>query len=105
MPTGDRHISLYAVAEHRISGDILCIIDSETLKGVGVQTIGQRLAILKAIYQLKLAHNIPLDADDYVPPCQSFTLIQQRLKLISPVSRSPGAFREFIPGEIALGPQ
>lgn len=58
------------MAEHRISGDILCMIDSETLKTIGITTIGQRLSILKAVYNLKVAHNIPLDVDDYVPPCQ-----------------------------------
>ncbi|KAJ7576885.1 hypothetical protein C8J56DRAFT_1007330 [Mycena floridula] len=62
------------IKEHRISGDILCMIDSDTLKSIGVQTIGQRLAILKAVYQLKLAQNVPIESDDYVPPSE----IQER---------------------------
>jgi protein STE50 len=45
------------------------MMNSETLKSIGVSTIGQRLAILKAVYQTKIAHNIPLDPDAYVPPC------------------------------------
>lgn len=56
--------------EHRVSGDVLCLMDAESLKEVGISTIGQRLAILKAVYQLKLAHQIPIDADHYVPPCK-----------------------------------
>lgn len=60
------HIS----AEHRVSGDVLCMMDAESLKEIGVTTIGQRLAILKAVYQLKLAQQIPIEPDDYVPPCE-----------------------------------
>jgi protein STE50 len=51
------------------------MIDIETLKSIGVSTVGQRLSILKAIYQLKLAQNIPLEADDYVPPCKLFLFL------------------------------
>lgn len=79
-------------AEHSINGEILCMLDPETLKGVGVTTIGQRLAILKAIYQLKLAHNIPLEPEDYIPPCSlpSF-IISIGSHFVS--SRGPGPFR------------
>lgn len=56
--------------EHTISGDVLCLLDSDGLKAVGVTTIGQRLAILKAVYMVKLAHNVPMDSDHYVPPCK-----------------------------------
>lgn len=47
------------------------MVDAETLKNIGIATVGQRLAILKAVYMIKLAHNVPLEADDYVPPCPS----------------------------------
>jgi bZIP factor len=46
------------------------MLTAEELKDIGIPTIGQRLAILKAIYQLKLAHNILIDGDHYVPPCK-----------------------------------
>jgi bZIP factor len=55
--------------EHNISGYILCLLDAEGLKGIGISTVGQRLAILKAVYQAKLAYNVPVEADHYVPPC------------------------------------
>jgi len=45
------------------------MLDPESLKDVGIATIGQRLTILKAIYQAKLKFNIPITEDDYVPPC------------------------------------
>jgi bZIP factor len=40
------------------------------LKEVGVETIGQRLALLKAVYYLKVSHGVPIDPDHYVPPCE-----------------------------------
>jgi hypothetical protein len=63
-------VVLNSYQEHRILGDALCLLDSDGLKAVGVSTIGQRLSILKAVYNLKLAHNVPIDADHYVPQCR-----------------------------------
>ncbi|KAG6381543.1 hypothetical protein JVT61DRAFT_133 [Boletus reticuloceps] len=57
--------------KHSISGDVLCLLDPESLKAVGVATVGQRLTILKAIYQAKLAHHITIDSDHYVPPSEA----------------------------------
>lgn len=51
-------------------------MDAESLKEIGIETIGQRLAILKAVYQLKLAQQIPIDSDDYVPPCMYSYCVQ-----------------------------
>ena len=56
--------------EHKIQGDTLCDINADSLKSLGVTTIGQRLSILKAIYQVKVAHNIPIGEQQYVPPCE-----------------------------------
>ena len=56
-------------SEHNITGDVLCLLDAESLKEVGIATIGQRLAILKAVYQLKIANNVPIESDHYIPPC------------------------------------
>ncbi|KAF9005981.1 hypothetical protein BDQ17DRAFT_1540607 [Cyathus striatus] len=58
--------------QHNIDGEALCMLDAEALRDIGVTTIGQRLAILKAAYLLKLAHNIPIDDDHYVPPSEAF---------------------------------
>ncbi|KAJ7918796.1 hypothetical protein B0H13DRAFT_1991729 [Mycena leptocephala] len=57
--------------EHSITGEVLCLLNADSLKAVGVSTIGQRLAILKAVYQLKLAYNVPIDPDSYVPPSEA----------------------------------
>ncbi|KAG6850782.1 hypothetical protein H0H93_008820 [Arthromyces matolae] len=59
------------IREHNISGDVLCMLDPEGLKSVGIATIGQRLAILKAVYLLKIAHGVPIDSDHYVPPSEA----------------------------------
>lgn len=59
------------IKEHNISGDVLCMLDAEDLKAVGISTVGQRLAILKAVYQAKLAHHVPVEADHYIPPSEA----------------------------------
>ncbi|KAH7890702.1 hypothetical protein F5I97DRAFT_1933873 [Phlebopus sp. FC_14] len=59
------------IKDHKISGDALCMLDAEALKAVGVASVGQRIAILKAVYQAKLAYQVPLDPDHYVPPSEA----------------------------------
>ncbi|EJD07639.1 uncharacterized protein FOMMEDRAFT_101010 [Fomitiporia mediterranea MF3/22] len=58
------------IREHHITGDILSQLDAETLKEIGISTIGQRLAILKAVYQLKLSQGIEIEPGQYVPPSE-----------------------------------
>ena len=61
---------LSGLSEHKIQGDSLCDLDADGLKSLGIATIGQRLAILKHIYQVKLAHSVPIYDYHYVPPCE-----------------------------------
>ncbi|KAH9479494.1 Sexual differentiation protein ste4 [Psilocybe cubensis] len=61
------------IKEHKIQGDSLCMLDSDGLKAFGITTVGQRLSILKSIYHLKIAHNIPFGEDDYIPPSEAFS--------------------------------
>lgn len=63
---------------------MLPFLDAEQLKEIGVNTIGQRLAILKAVYHLKLQYNIPIEADHYVPPC-SLDFILFMAQVLTPV--------------------
>ena len=60
----------HSFPEHGISGDVLVKLDQDTLKEVGVASLGQRLAILKAVYHLKIANHIDIEPDHYIPPCQ-----------------------------------
>jgi hypothetical protein len=48
------------------------MLDAEDLKAVGISTVGQRLTILKAVYQAKLAYHVPVEPDHYIPPCAHF---------------------------------
>ncbi|KAF8967691.1 hypothetical protein BDZ97DRAFT_505211 [Flammula alnicola] len=59
------------IREHKIQGDTLCLLDSEALKSMGVASVGQRLSILKSVFNLKVAHNIPFNEDDYIPPSEA----------------------------------
>jgi protein STE50 len=69
-PTSSSSVaSLIYSTENNVTGEILSVLDSDSIKEIGISTIGQRLAILKAIYLVKLAHNIPIEPDHYIPPC------------------------------------
>jgi protein STE50 len=74
-------IDLNFDAEHNISGDVLCMLDLDGLKAVGISTVGQRLHILKSVYLLKLAQSIPIDPDHYIPPCSLYIVLFCHLPL------------------------
>lgn len=40
------------------------------LKEMGVGSVGHRLTILKAVYEIKVRQNVPMEPDDYVPLCR-----------------------------------
>ncbi|THH10366.1 hypothetical protein EW145_g1394 [Phellinidium pouzarii] len=58
------------IREHHITGDILTQLDADMLKEIGISTIGQRLAILKAVYQVKVAQGVEIEPGHYVPPSE-----------------------------------
>jgi regulator of replication initiation timing len=39
------------------------------LKEMGVGSVGHRLTILKAVYEIKVKQNVPIEPDDYLPLC------------------------------------
>ncbi|KAF8202199.1 hypothetical protein BJ912DRAFT_432414 [Pholiota molesta] len=97
------------IREHGIRGDTLCLLDAEALKSMGVASVGQRLSILKAIYDLKIALNIPLGEDDYVPPSEATEMLSlddihssvkdqgQRLRVLEENTRTVNnAMRSFL---------
>ncbi|KAJ3093069.1 Adaptor for signal transduction [Quaeritorhiza haematococci] len=53
--------------ENEITGDILIHGDHDMLKELDITSVGQRIALLKSVYNMKLAQGIPLDDDDYIP--------------------------------------
>ena len=55
--------------ENEIAGDVLVHLDHDALKDLDVTSVGHRLYLLKQIYNLKIAHGIKFEKDDYVPIC------------------------------------
>nr|KAJ3420396.1 Adaptor for signal transduction [Polyrhizophydium stewartii] len=53
--------------DNNITGDILVHADHEMLRELGIAAVGQRIALLKAIYNHKVQSGIPFEEDDYVP--------------------------------------
>ena len=55
--------------ENEIAGDVLVHLDHDALKDLDVTSVGHRLYLLKQIYNVKIAHGIKFEKDDYVPIC------------------------------------
>ena len=41
--------------------------DHDMLKELEITAVGQRIALLKAIYNIKVQNGIPFEEDDYIP--------------------------------------
>lgn len=54
--------------EQGITGDVLVHLDHESLRDLSVSTVGQRMDLLKNIYQLKIQYKVPINEWDYIPP-------------------------------------
>jgi hypothetical protein len=50
---------------------VLAALQHSELKELGVNSVGHRLTILKAVYEIKIRQNVPIEPDDYVPLCKS----------------------------------
>jgi hypothetical protein len=48
---------------------VLAALQHSELKELGVNSVGHRLTILKAVYEIKIRQNVPMEPDDYVPLC------------------------------------
>lgn len=53
--------------EQGIMGDVLVQLDNDALKDLGVDSVGQRLALLGGIYKLKEQWGVEIDQGDYRP--------------------------------------
>lgn len=54
--------------DNGITGDVLIHLDQADLGEIGVRSVGHRLRILKAIYEIIIRQDIPMDGDHYIPP-------------------------------------
>ena len=64
-----------------VTGEVLVRLSQLNLKELSVNSVGHRLTILKAVYEVKLKQNVPIEEEDYVPLCKnSSSRILKRLK-------------------------
>ncbi|KAF1994938.1 RA-domain-containing protein [Amniculicola lignicola CBS 123094] len=50
-----------------VTGEALIVLQHAELKEMGLGSVGHRLTILKAVYEIKMKQNVPIEPDDYVP--------------------------------------
>ena len=57
-------------AEEGVNGKALIALHHDELRELGVNSIGHRLTILKAVYEQKRRSGVKIEEDDYVPLCK-----------------------------------
>lgn len=58
-------------AENEIVGEALVALLHDDLKSMGISSVGHRLTILKSVFDVKKAQDVPIESDHYVPLCMS----------------------------------
>ncbi|KAG6004378.1 hypothetical protein E4U21_001141 [Claviceps maximensis] len=53
--------------ENEIVGEALVALQHDDLKSMGIASVGHRLSILKKVYDVKKAQDVPSDSDHYFP--------------------------------------
>ncbi|KAK3333445.1 protein kinase regulator Ste50 [Cercophora scortea] len=53
--------------ENEIVGEALVALQHDDLKQMGITSVGHRLTILKSVYDVKKAQDIPIESDHYMP--------------------------------------
>ncbi|OAA55558.1 mapkkk cascade protein kinase regulator ste50 [Niveomyces insectorum RCEF 264] len=53
--------------ENDIVGEALVALQHDDLKQMGITSVGHRLTILKSVYEVKKAQDVPVESDHYVP--------------------------------------
>jgi hypothetical protein len=59
--------------ENEIVGEALVALHHDDLKSMGIASVGHRLTILKSVYDVKKAQDVPIESDHYLPLCTSTT--------------------------------
>lgn len=57
--------------ENDIVGEALVALLHDDLKSMGIASVGHRLTILKSVYDVKKAQDIPMESDHYLPLCKA----------------------------------
>lgn len=55
----------------------------DDLKSMGIASVGHRLTILKSVYDVKKAQDVPMESDHYLPLCMLRTLSTHALVILS----------------------
>jgi hypothetical protein len=55
--------------DNGVDGKALVHLDHDELRDVGIKSVGHRLTILKNVYNIKIAHGVPIEPEHYVPVC------------------------------------
>ncbi|RCI07560.1 hypothetical protein L249_1600 [Ophiocordyceps polyrhachis-furcata BCC 54312] len=53
--------------ENEIVGEALVALQHDDLKSMGIASVGHRLTILKSVYDVKKAQDLPFESDHYLP--------------------------------------
>ncbi|KAK1751912.1 hypothetical protein QBC47DRAFT_79518 [Echria macrotheca] len=53
--------------ENEIIGEALIALQHDDLKAMGINSVGHRLTILKSVYDVKKAQDVPIESDHYMP--------------------------------------
>lgn len=64
----------------------------DELKEMGVASVGHRLTILKSVYDVKVAQDIPIDPDHYIPLCMPLAYPLE-VSLLTLTQRQSRAYR------------
>ncbi|RKP14650.1 sterile alpha motif/pointed domain-containing protein, partial [Piptocephalis cylindrospora] len=51
--------------DQRVTGDVLVHLAYDTLQDLHVESVGHRISLLKAIYDLKCAHHVEVDSEEF----------------------------------------
>lgn len=60
------------LVEHGIAGDVLVALDHGTLQDMGMSSVGHRLTLLRAVYELKMEEGLEIGEDEWRPPGMEF---------------------------------
>lgn len=75
--------------ENEIVGEALVALLHDDLKSMGITSVGHRLTVLKSVYDVKKAQDVPIENDHYVPLCMLCPIAAPgRLRPISSLQRS-----------------
>ena len=61
---------LFTMTDEAISGEALVALQHSDLKEMGMSSVGHRLKVLKAVYDVKTKQSIAIEPDHYVPLCE-----------------------------------